>query len=1058
MSHSPIPYDTQQGYNHLLMYCYNIDPETGAPIKPKCNTNKGHQLDDTNNLHEAVARLADGEAVLQHNIKILQSSNSTKTEKSAAANAIKKLAPLLSIATKISSEAANVVSPIAGTKVAHQRMQTMRAKQMRSENKEAANESRLKSKAVMIDAFVQSEGLPESELSPPKGVSTKAAMPRRSNRKTLHLSIPSPPEPAKGKASYAKMREKGFVPVSDASVYRLYDAHERGVRFAFDQPWHATGRPLRIEDSRLKECAKQLANCQGRKELTTKVKRKGLMPETGKKINPTTINNYTALFVGMDKRLTITDQSIDKTNNRHTTENSLIEAMCFLCVIAMAHFYDKPVRVRPSIGVLYGDDTTEYAINGLQSELSHKVGTVSKTSLASKGSRSTYHVDPSRRMNGRRIKRHFISNANGDSAPAVYVIMCSKSEMPKDDVDFIVWKIPGLCVGGYGVGGSKAPGYILFIRKGADEIGAEKKIFRWIRDNILFPYISVIRKAHGFDDTKGVPIPEEFIFVYWCDEITHSFTPLSVRRVCEHFNSMVLLSISMHDLKRALEEQFRREENGGRPFLKKKEVVVDYIGKQPTNLTQCHMPEKIKKGFKVNGMIVMKLEMVPVLQTIVKTCKTTPQSHHYDLIVNTLPTLMEYSYSHGMRYIDDQYLIDLGFPVSLDANGEEKVKTMGIYLECQHRAKCLAGAAEVTHCAKREEELEAQKKRREEQTKVWATQKFNEDKATVKELCNAAGQDASEANLVHCTMTHFAACNDNTLQYFIAARHPTIQSATATKYLKKPRGCVGLEEAEASITNLITVDFELRSTKSRLSVPADEIEENNESAACALAQFSLSLSVVNLDGAVEEFQPSSILSNTGLLGAMIGMIDSRDLLQKTQEFHTRPVTPKARALMDKADQLNLSVVAAYAVYFDHVKKNINIKCLGDTDCLLAKPEDNRYLVVSDQTHPLFGAYLHHDTNRDVFVRSGSAMGQGGFGRRLNEHERRAKCHRNDDNSHLYQVMPHSESIRAKSPGIDGLFDDLVPYIAAYFDDSAATRTDFSRGGVFMYTDEERAKI
>ena len=57
-------------------------------------------------------------------------------------------------------------------------------------------------------------------------------------------------------------------------------------------------------------------------------------------------------------------------------------------------------------------------------------------------------------MDGRRIKRHFMSNSCDDTAPPVYIISgVSKYEIPNDD--FLVIAVEGLCVGGYGVGGLK---------------------------------------------------------------------------------------------------------------------------------------------------------------------------------------------------------------------------------------------------------------------------------------------------------------------------------------------------------------------------------------------------------------------------------------------------------------------------------------------------------------------------------------------------------------------------------------------------------------------------
>ena len=50
-------------------------------------------------------------------------------------------------------------------------------------------------------------------------------------------------------------------------------------------------------------------------------------------------NTYMAIFACISGDLTITDNSIAKTNNRFTAENSLLEAICYLIVVAMTHFY-----------------------------------------------------------------------------------------------------------------------------------------------------------------------------------------------------------------------------------------------------------------------------------------------------------------------------------------------------------------------------------------------------------------------------------------------------------------------------------------------------------------------------------------------------------------------------------------------------------------------------------------------------------------------------------------------------------------------------------------------
>ena len=137
---------------------------------------------------------------------------------------------------------------------------------------------------------------------------------QRPKRKKLPSSIPDPPPPAGNKAQYgvgeflkiiygihpkkrrkmsAKMRSErfGYVPISESSVYRLFQDYENGEHFEFDQEWRRGGRQPRISNSRLEDCAKQLAISRGRKEMKERVndilveeeQRKGLMPAGGKK-------------------------------------------------------------------------------------------------------------------------------------------------------------------------------------------------------------------------------------------------------------------------------------------------------------------------------------------------------------------------------------------------------------------------------------------------------------------------------------------------------------------------------------------------------------------------------------------------------------------------------------------------------------------------------------------------------------------------------------------------------------------------------------------------------
>ena len=88
--------------------------------------------------------------------------------------------------------------------------------------------------------------------------------------------------------------------------------------------------------------------------------------------------------------------------------------------------------------------------------------------------------------------------------------------MPNDD--FIPLLLDSLCPGGYGVTGSRSGGHILLIRR---RKGAEEFRFRWIRDNILFPMMSLCRREHGgVDDRDGARLPEQARAIHWLDADT----------------------------------------------------------------------------------------------------------------------------------------------------------------------------------------------------------------------------------------------------------------------------------------------------------------------------------------------------------------------------------------------------------------------------------------------------------------------------------------------------------------------------------------------------------
>jgi hypothetical protein len=159
------------------------------------------------------------------------------------------------------------------------------------------------------------------------------------------------------------------------------------------------------------------------------------------KFNPTTINNYMALFANKGG-ISLTENSIAKTNACWTAKHSSIKTMALIIVAATTHFYvvanedtewrqflktlpdeskqlykmvskfhgEKPVCVRSPHLITNQDNETEFICKGKQVDKSSRVGLVATTALKTQSTLSMYHQDDSNYMTGLRVKRHLLGN------------------------------------------------------------------------------------------------------------------------------------------------------------------------------------------------------------------------------------------------------------------------------------------------------------------------------------------------------------------------------------------------------------------------------------------------------------------------------------------------------------------------------------------------------------------------------------------------------------------------------------------------------------------------
>ena len=521
----------------------------------------------------------------------------------------------------------------------------------------------------------------------------------------------------------------------------MIKAHKDGRKFAFDEPWNKEGRTPLLNHAEVDVAAEALAQNLGEKSkkkllnaiLVNKEKQNGCLPDPHKKFNDTTLRNYTALLASRSNHLSLAGRTNPKTNARWTAERSLIGSMTLLILVALTHFYvcdkeddewkqtlrqytkeelmlydmvcafygTKNVKCIKSHYVTCQDDTTNFICLGTQPERSSEVGLVSRASLQARGTLSLHHHEDSNKMNGMRVKKHCISNAAGDVAPICICISgLSEWEMPEDD--FILWEIEGLCIGGYGVNGSRDVGYVLFMKKYK---GAEKDRYAWIQKRILIPFCQKIRwKYDGYDDSTGAPPPEWMRINNYCDRdnsqldtivseegiLAHGLHKITANKhsaartgaeqakdldkqfiMGKQFNKRITLEhvpLSQHLLKRSIEEKFK--EYYGKLRLKKKSALVDYLAKLPTIETRACVRENIVHGWVSNGMVDPRLFRMPSFHKIIGTIKRKVTPEEWKNCIDSFNPLMEYAYNNGrLRSIPDDVFIQLGFPPDVDANG-----------------------------------------------------------------------------------------------------------------------------------------------------------------------------------------------------------------------------------------------------------------------------------------------------------------------------------------------------------------------------------------------------
>ena len=132
--------------------------------------------------------------------------------------------------------------------------------------------------------------------------------------------------------------------------------------------------------------------------------------------------------------------------------------------------------------------------------------------------------------------------------------------------------------------------------------------------------------------------------------------------------------------------------------------------------------------------------------------------------------------------------------------------------------------------------------------------------------------------------------------------------------------------------------------------------------------------------------------------------------------------------------------------------------LDESKCLLADPSGNQFLVCSNEELNQLDCYLRYNRNESIWIRSGSATGEDGFGKRLKTHIESASSDRNDDDSRFYHSFPSKSSARANCYSKEGYFDYLTVYIGVGYSADCPPGCFSKSGEMLMYTREEKKWI
>jgi hypothetical protein len=142
----------------------------------------------------------------------------------------------------------------------------------------------------------------------------------------------------------------------------------------------------------------------------------------------------------------------------------------------------------------------------------------------------------------------------------------------------------------------------------------------------------------------------------------------------------------------------------------------------------------------------------------------------------------------GKWLISDHVFMSHGFPVHINAYGDEKIRDTSITQENQLHAKCLTAEAEVRLRAKWDLDIQLKVRQKEVKAQAKDIQKQMEDEQLIKKPCSLAKVEPSEENIGRWELSHFEKMNASELKAFTIARHIEFNQLSHVVHLKRPSG------------------------------------------------------------------------------------------------------------------------------------------------------------------------------------------------------------------------------------------------------------------------------